>query len=164
MLARLGLRHPFDGTPDERAAATRAEASRLAAALQTSSRPRGATMLATEADVVRSLRDGTYTLDELYARCARQADIARDDGGRPPTDTHPTDTVWKRRVRGALQALKAAGRATRVERGVWALRGTRERPDRLMLILPGGALADFQLRLQTAVALLGELDEPADLV
>jgi site-specific DNA-methyltransferase (adenine-specific) len=121
-------------------------------------------VLATEADVVRSLRDWTYTLDELYARCARQADIERDGGRRPPTDVHPTDTVWKRRVRGALQALKASGRAVRVEHGVWVLRGSRQRPERLLLILPGGALADFQLRLKTAVGLLGELDEPADLV
>jgi hypothetical protein len=120
--------------------------------------------LATEADVVRTLRDGTYTLDELYHRCAAQTDVGRDNGHHPPTDAHPTDAVWKRRVRSALQTLKASGRAERVGRGVWALRGSTERPKRLMLILPGGALADFELRLQDAMDLLAGLDEPADLV
>jgi DNA modification methylase len=66
--------------------------------------------------------------------------------------------------RSALQTLKASGRAERVGRGVWALHGSTERPERLMLILPGGALADFQLRLQDAMDLLAGLDEPADLV
>jgi hypothetical protein len=53
--------------------------------------------LATEADVVRTLRDGTYTLDELYHRCAAQTDVGRDNGHHPPTDAHRTDAVWKRR-------------------------------------------------------------------
>jgi hypothetical protein len=34
MLARLGLRHPFDGTPAERAEATRAAHVRLARAVE----------------------------------------------------------------------------------------------------------------------------------
>jgi DNA modification methylase len=120
-------------------------------------------MLRTEADLLRTLRDGVYRLDELYAMCEDHADVDRD-GGRDAIARHAADRRWKRRVRGVLQNLKASGRAERVERGVWALRGTRERPQRLMLIVAEGRPRDFELRLATAVELLGDLDEPADLV
>jgi site-specific DNA-methyltransferase (adenine-specific) len=118
-------------------------------------------MLRTEADVVRALGDGTYTLDELYALCEAQADVDRD-GGRDAI--HPGDERWRRRVRGVLMNLKASGRCERVGRSAWAIRDTREQPQRMLLIVAGGTLREFELRLQTAVELLGSLDEPADLV
>ena len=118
-------------------------------------------MLRTEADVVRALGDGTYTLEELYALCEDQADVDRDGGHDA---IHPGDERWRRRVRGVLQNLKASGRAERIGRSAWAIRGTCERPERMLLIVAGGTPREFELRLQTAVELLGSLDEPADLV
>lgn len=120
--------------------------------------------LATEADVVRTLRTGVYTLDELYGLCEDRADIARERGLEPTDEAHLTDRVWRRRVRGVLQALRISGNAERVGRSVWALRGSRERPERLVLIVGGRSVEEFELRLQDAIALLTELEEPADLV
>ena len=118
-------------------------------------------MLRTEADVVRALGDGTYTLEELYALCETQVDVDRDGGHDP---IHPGDERWKRRVRGVLQNLKASGRAERIGRSAWAIRGTHEQPQRLLLIVAGATAREFELRLQHAIELLGSLDEPADLV
>jgi site-specific DNA-methyltransferase (adenine-specific) len=47
---------------------------------------------------------------------------------------------------------------------VWALRGTREHPQQLVLIARGGTLQEIELLHKDVVALLRELDEPADLV
>ena len=63
--------------------------------------------LVTEADVIRTLEEGTYTLQALYEQCFAAADIARDRGLEPPDAEHPTDRVWRRRVRDALQTLRA---------------------------------------------------------
>jgi methylase of polypeptide subunit release factors len=120
-------------------------------------------MLASEADVLRTLRAGTYTLEELYALCERRAPVTRDRG-RDPVPDHPGDRRWKRRVRGALQSLRASGHAQRVARSTWAIDGPPERPRRLLLIVAGATPAEFELRLQSAVDLLRTLDEPADLV
>lgn len=120
--------------------------------------------LETEADVIRTLDEGTYTIPELYELIAARADIARDRGMEPPDAEHPTDRVWRRRVRGVLQTLRNTGDARRVSASVWALRGTRERPKQLVLIARGGTLQQIALLLKDAVALLSELEEPADLV
>lgn len=119
--------------------------------------------LRTEADLVRTLEEGTWTMDELYAHAAQHADIARD-GGLDPIPTHPGDTRWKRRLRGALQAAKAHGNARRVDRAVWAIGGTRAEPRRMVLLVAGASPREFELRLQRAVDLLGTLETPADLV
>jgi DNA modification methylase len=120
--------------------------------------------LKTEADAIRTMRAGTYTLLELYVHVAATADIARDRGLEPPDAAHPTDRVWRRRARGVLQTLRASGNAQRVAASVWALRGTRDHPQQLVLIARGGTLAQIELLLKDAVELLGELEEPADLV
>jgi hypothetical protein len=120
--------------------------------------------LITESDAIRTIRDGTYTMPELYEYVRARADIARDRGLEPPDDQHPTDRVWRRRVRGLLQNLREKGTAERVAASVWAIRGTRERPQQLILIARGGTLQQIELLLKDAVALLGELEEPADLV
>ena len=120
-------------------------------------------MLATEADVVRTLRAGTYTLIDLYELCAQRAPVERA-GGHDPVPGHAGDRRWKRRVRGALQALRARGRAHRIARSTWAIDGPAERPTRLVLIVAGATPADLELRLQSAVELLAELEEPVDLV
>ena len=120
-------------------------------------------MLATENDVLRTLRQGTWTLDKIYAQCERHADTARD-GGHDPVPGHAGDLRWKRRVRGDLQTLRRQGRARRIGRTAWAIQGTVQEPRRLLLIVAGATPAEFELRLQTAVRLLAELDEPAGLI
>ena len=67
-------------------------------------------MLATEADVIRTLRAGTYTLPRLYELCEQRTAVDRD-GGQDPVPGHAGDVRWKHRVRGALAALNRAGRA-----------------------------------------------------
>ena len=77
------------------------------------------TELRTEADVVKTLRAGTYTLDELYALVQDRVDVARDGGLDAINDS--SDTRWRRRVRGALQQLRASGDGHRVARSCWAI-------------------------------------------
>ncbi len=120
-------------------------------------------MRATEADVLRTLRTGTYTLTQLYALCQDRAAVGRD-GGRDPVPGHAGDLRWKRRVRGALETLRRSGRADRIGRTTWAIQGTPQRPVRLLLIIAGASPRDFELRLQAAADLLRQLGDPADLV
>lgn len=120
-------------------------------------------MLRTEADVVRTLEGGSYTLEQLYAMCEAEADIERDGGMNPTSPQHQSDRVWKRRVRNALQHRKARGQAANLDRGSWLLHGTPEHPRRLILI-HAGVLCALDLRVATAVDLFGSLDEPIDLV
>lgn len=120
-------------------------------------------MLATEADLVRTLRAGTYTLSQLYELCQQRADVDRDDG-QDPVPGHAGDLRWRRRLRGALQTLRRAGLAGRIGPAVWVIQGTPERPARLALIVAGAALAGIELHLKPAAGLLAQLDEPADLV
>ena len=120
------------------------------------------TELRTEADVVKTLRAGTYTLDELYALVQDRVDVTRDGGLDAINDS--TDTRWRRRVRGALQQLRARGDGHRVARSCWAIDGTPDQPRRMILIHGGGSVADFELRVQDAVRTLRELTEPADVV
>ena len=61
--------------------------------------------LVTEADILRTIVKGTYTLRELYEECLARADVARGNGLQPPDEDHPTDRVWRRRLRSALQHL-----------------------------------------------------------
>jgi DNA modification methylase len=121
-------------------------------------------MLETEADLLRTLRAGTYTLDELYALCRTGVDTSRDNGHAAVSDRHHTDSVWKHRVRGWLANAKAKGLAQRVDRATWLIEGASESPSRLILLNAGGDFAGVELRVQDAVELLHTLDEPADLV
>lgn len=123
-----------------------------------------ANRLITEADLIRTLRDGTYVLPELYHQCEARADIARDRGLEPTDADHPTDPVWRRRLRGALQRRRLAGEAENAGRTIWVIRGTRDHPRALVLVVPGGTLANVELHLGDAVELLRGLEEPADLV
>jgi len=115
----------------------------------------------TEADVVRTLKAGTYTLDELYRLTEATVDITRDGG---MDEIHPGDRRWRRRLRGALQHASAKGTGRRVRRATWVIDGPREAPRRMILIHAAATVAEFELRLQDAIALLQDLDEPADLV
>ena len=120
-------------------------------------------MLATMAQVVRTLETGTYTLSRIYALCQDRADT-RLGGGHDPVPGHPRDLRWKHQVRGAIVTLRRAGRASRIDRAVWAIQGTPQRPQRLLLIVAGATLAEFELRLEAAASLLASLGEPADLI
>jgi hypothetical protein len=121
-------------------------------------------MLHTETDLLRTLRSGTYTLDELYALCETAVDVSRANGHSPVSDRHRTDSVWKHRVRGWLANAKTKGLAERVDRATWLIQGSVENPSRLVLLNAGGDLAGVEMRIQDAVALLDSLEEPADLV
>ncbi|MDO8185817.1 DNA methyltransferase [Conexibacter sp. JD483] len=121
-------------------------------------------MLRTEADVLRTLSHGTYTLTDLYRLCGASVDISRDRGHDPPGPAHPTDTRWRHRVRCALQTLRAGDAARRVDRATWLLEGTPTRPRRLTLLIAGATPADFELRLADAVDLLNSVEEPVDLI
>jgi len=119
-------------------------------------------MLKTEADVLRSL-SGCFTLDALYALCEQRTDTGRD-GGHDPVPGHEGDERWKRRARGGLQTLRRTGGAKRIGSEFWLIRGTIQRPERMLLVVAGATPAEFELRLQEACALLRSLEEPADLV
>jgi hypothetical protein len=121
-------------------------------------------MLQTEADLLRTLRSGTYTLAELYALCEAAVDVSRENGRSPVSDRHRTDSVWKHRVRGWLANAKAKGLAERVDRATWLIQGTIENPSRLVLLNAGGDLAGVEMRVQDAVELLHSVEEPVDLV
>ncbi len=121
-------------------------------------------MLETEADLLRTLRSGTYTLAELYALCETAVDVSRDNGRLPVSDRHRTDSVWKHRVRGWLANAKAKGLAERVDRATWLIQGTAKNPSRLVLLNAGGELAGVEMRVQDAVDLLHSVEEPVDLV
>lgn len=120
-------------------------------------------MLATEADVLRALESGTYTLEQLYGLCEQRAPVCRD-GGHDQVPGHAGDLRWKRRVRGTLETLRKSGRASRIGRCAWAIQGTARRPTRLLLVVAGATPREFELRLQSAADLLAQLDRPASLV
>src|SRR5260370_34385169 len=85
--------------------------------------------LATEADVLQTLRYGTYTLAQIYAACEEGCDVARD-GGLRAISSHPGGVRWRPRVRGELQTPRPRGRAGRLGHTVWDLQGTHGGPDR----------------------------------
>jgi DNA modification methylase len=119
--------------------------------------------LASEADMYRTLATGTYTLGGLYDLCEQTVAVERD-GGWDTVPGHPTDLVWKHRARGKLANLHKAGLAERLSRSVWFIQGTYDKPERLVLLVTGATLTEFELRLASAVELLTQLDGPADLV
>jgi hypothetical protein len=120
-------------------------------------------MLRTEADVVRTLAGNTVTVERLYTAC-RTAGVSTRDGGHDPIPTHGRDQRFKRRARGALQALKRAGHAHRVAAGTWIIDGTAEQPWRALLVVLPGELGQAELVLGEAADILAGADEPLDLV
>jgi DNA modification methylase len=120
--------------------------------------------LLTEAQMLRVLSAGTYTLDELYAQCEASVDIQRGGGEQPSTPRHPGDTRWRRRVRGALMHQKRTGRAKRLGRSCWLLCGSVEQPRAMLLLSPGADHEDLELHVADAETLLASFEEPLDLV
>lgn len=118
--------------------------------------------LRTERDVLRSLAGRALTLEEMYEHCLKKGVVARD-GGLRPINGHGSDTVWRRRVRNALQAMRRAGEAERIGEAIWAIEGTRDHPQRVLLILDGEP-SHLELALLDAAELFRTMEEPAHLV
>lgn len=119
--------------------------------------------LKNERDVIAALAGRSVTVAELYTAC-REAGIDLRDDGLAPIVGHGSDQKYKRRVRSALQAMRKAGRAERVADGTWVIEPYREAPRRAVLVMCGGDPSRMELVLAEAAQLLGELDEPADLI
>jgi DNA modification methylase len=119
--------------------------------------------LRTEADVVRTLKSGSYPLSAIYAACAEAEPelIARDGGHEKLVDYQER---WQRRVRGALQTLRRAGMADAVGHGVWAIHGSSQQPTSALLVLLPHDPGRMELVLGEAHQILDRLDEPATLV
>lgn len=120
-------------------------------------------MLRTEADVLRTLHAGTYTLQDIYEHVADHADIERDGGLQPTTPQHPADPVWRRRVRNWLQHRKHAGEAHRIDRATWVIDGPPQTAT-LFVLVNDGIVAGIELRVSDAIDLLDGIAEPIDLV
>jgi DNA modification methylase len=125
--------------------------------------------LRTEADMLRALRPGTYTVGDLYRR-AEQNGLAERNGGRDRIQDGKER--YKRRVRSALQSLKRQGLATRVgdgDQAAWLIDGElvdgEPEPVRgaLFVWLPGDP-TQIELVLGSASRVLAQCDEPIDLI
>jgi hypothetical protein len=119
--------------------------------------------LRTEGDVAKALADGAFTVDELYEACVA-AGVSQRDHGHRPIPTHGRDQIYKRRARGALQALKRSGQARRVAPGTWIITGTRQRPRWALFVPLSGDLATMELVLGEAIDILAQAEEPVDLL
>ena len=119
--------------------------------------------LRTEADLLRTLESGTYTVQELYRR-AEQAGLTERPGARDVIQDGKEQ--YKRRVRSALQALKRQGRARRVEGGqaAWLIEGSTARPRRALFVWLPCDPSQLELVLGAAADVLRAADEPVDLV
>ncbi len=119
-------------------------------------------MLRTEADVIRTLATGTYSIDQLYAQAEAAGGPGRDDGAAVIHGR--TDQRYKRRVRGVLQNLKRSGRAQPMGDGMWFIEGTADTPRRALLLLLDGEPSEIELVLGDAAEILRRADEPIDLI
>lgn len=119
--------------------------------------------LRTEADLLRTLAAGTYTLPELYQR-ARQAGLADRPGGRRVIQDGQEQ--YKRRVRTALQTLKRQGRARRLGDGqaAWLIEGTAQAPRRALFVWLPAEAHQVELVLGDAAEVLARAGEPIDLI
>lgn len=119
--------------------------------------------LRTEADLLRTLERGTYTVAELYA-LAERAGLADRPGGRRRIQDGKEQ--YKRRVRTALQGLRRQGRASRVDDGqpAWLIEGTTDRPRRALFVWLPTDPGRVELVLGKAAQVLDQADEPIDLI
>ena len=117
-------------------------------------------MIRTEADLLRTL-DGTFTVAEL-AGLVQDAGIAGRDQGLDRIQDGKER--YKHRLRGALQTLKRSGRARRVGEATWVLEGSRERPQRAVLVLLSHERGEIELVLGDAAEVLRRAQEPIDLI
>lgn len=121
------------------------------------------TALRTEADLLRTLEAGTYTVSDLYQH-AERAGLADRPGGRKRIQDGKEQ--YKRRVRSALQTLRRQGRARRAEDGAasWVIEGTTEQPRRALFVWLPADPSQLELVLGDAAEVLQQSDEPIDLI
>lgn len=121
------------------------------------------TPLRTEADLLRTLESGTYTVSDLYRR-AERAGLADRPGGRKVIQDGKEQ--YKRRVRSALQHLKRQGKARRRDGGEagWVIEGTTARPRRALFVWLPSDPSQVELVLGKAAEVLAQADEPIDLI
>lgn len=119
--------------------------------------------LRTEADLLRTLADGTYTVQDLYQR-AESAGLADRPGGRDVIQDGKQQ--YKRRIRSALQTLRKQGRARRIDGGdpAWVIGGTSAAPRRALLLWLPADPSQIELVLGKAADVLSRCDEPIDLI
>jgi len=120
-----------------------------------------ASRLQTERDVIETLAGRSLTMSEIYAACEAAGVEDRDRGREVVHGT--SDTRSRRRARGALQTLRRAGRADRLEDGTWIVDGSVGRPKALLLVM-GGDVSRMELVLASAERLLRETDESPALI
>ena len=121
------------------------------------------TGLQTEADLLRNLTAGTYTVQDLYRR-AEAVGLADRPGGRAVIQDGKEQ--YKRRVRSALQTMRRQGRARRVDGGAaaWVIDGTPARPRRALLVWLPADPSQVELVLGGAAEMLRQADEPIELI
>lgn len=119
--------------------------------------------LRNEADLLRTLESGTYTVQDLY-RLAEEAGLADRPGGR--TRIQDGKEQYKRRVRSALHHLRQQGRAERVGDGAasWVIEGTVREPRRALFVWLPTDPSQLELVLGDVAEVLGQADEPVDLI
>ncbi len=120
-------------------------------------------MLRTEADLLRTLERGTYTLQDLYRR-AEQEGLADRDGGRDRIQDG--QARYKRRMRTALYRFHKQGAARRADNGepLWLIEGTAEKPRRCLLVWLPRDPSQLELVLGDVEEVLRRTDEEFDLV
>lgn len=120
--------------------------------------------LRTEADLVRALGPGAYTLAELYREAERRG-LADRPGGRD--DAGDGQPKWKRRMRSAVYAERRRGRARAaegVDQATWIIEGSREEPRRAVFVWLPSDPSRLEIVLGKAHEVLARCDEPIDLI
>lgn len=120
-------------------------------------------MLRNEADLVRALEPGTYTLQDIY-RHAVDTGLADRPGGRKRIEDGREQ--YKRRVRTALyrEAAKQAHIRRDGDRPVWVVDGPVERPRRALFVWLPSDPRHLELVLGDVAEVLAQADEPFDLI
>lgn len=119
-------------------------------------------MLRNEADLIRTLKHGTYTLTDLY-RLAEETGLADRPGGRKRIQDGKEQ--YRRRVRSALYAEQRAGRVRRADgEACWLVEGSPQRPTRALFVWLPGDPTQAELVLGRATDVLSRADEPIDLI
>lgn len=114
----------------------------------------------TEHQLVRTLEAGVYHLDDI-AEAAEQLGLADRDNGRGKRPAG--HTIFRHRVRSALDARRRRGEARPLGGAYWIIDGPLRRPATAVFICLG-TLSDITLALGAAAEVARRIDEPVDLI